>query len=60
MSDHFTGTNWCGNGDVAENYDDLGRNNETDACCREHDHCPTFIEAFATDFDLKNPFPFTM
>ncbi|KAL5015850.1 hypothetical protein ScPMuIL_005439 [Solemya velum] len=56
----YPGTNWCGNGDVAENYDDLGSNNETDACCREHDHCPTFIEAFATDFDLKNPFPFTI
>eukprot|EP00095_Tigriopus_kingsejongensis_P006692 maker-scaffold25_size650667-snap-gene-1.18 protein:Tk06692 transcript:maker-scaffold25_size650667-snap-gene-1.18-mRNA-1 annotation:"phospholipase a2 isozymes pa3a pa3b pa5" len=48
------GTNWCGLGDVAENYFDLGRNFYEDKCCRAHDHCPIKIDSKATRFGLKN------
>lgn len=37
-------TKWCGSGHIADSCDDLGIKNETDSCCREHDHCPyTYI-----------------
>ena len=33
-------TNWCGQGNVTKDCHHLGEDNETDACCREHDYCP--------------------
>lgn len=53
------GTKWCGAGNVSEGYDDLGPENETDACCREHDHCPDSIEKFGTKHGLENHSAFT-
>ena len=35
----FPGTLWCGPGETAGDPDALGPAGETDACCREHDHC---------------------
>ena len=40
----YVGTNWCGKGNVAENYHDLGRWSENDRCCRAHDYCPMQIK----------------
>lgn len=34
------GTLWCGPGDRAGSYWNLGSKAELDSCCREHDHCP--------------------
>lgn len=51
----FKGTKWCGNGDKASNDEDLGYFRETDACCREHDKCPTNIAGRETKYGLTNP-----
>ncbi|XP_077984305.1 phospholipase A2 isozymes PA3A/PA3B/PA5-like [Glandiceps talaboti] len=56
----YPGTKWCGKGDVAENNDDLGEYAGTDTCCRTHDHCTKYIEAFKTDFFAFNPLPYTV
>uniref|UniRef100_A0A1W7RA16 Phospholipase A2 n=1 Tax=Hadrurus spadix TaxID=141984 RepID=A0A1W7RA16_9SCOR len=50
----FPGTKWCGAGDVADDYDDLGIYEKTDKCCRTHDHCNDSIVGFETKYDLKN------
>lgn len=54
-----TGTKWCGSGNIAENYDDLGEYKDTDYCCREHDSCPDYIEAKGTKHGLTNTASFT-
>ncbi|KAG6449747.1 hypothetical protein O3G_MSEX006231 [Manduca sexta] len=51
----FPGTKWCGTGDIADNYDDLGSARETDMCCREHDHCSDLILGKETKYNLTNP-----
>ncbi|XP_077525069.1 uncharacterized protein LOC144136549 [Amblyomma americanum] len=56
----FPGTKWCGAGDVAKNYDDLGPARATDACCREHDHADDSIPAFQTKYGLRNTNLYTM
>ncbi|XP_070554226.1 phospholipase A2-like [Ptychodera flava] len=56
----YPGTKWCGKGDVAEDENDLGEFVATDKCCRQHDHCPRYIEAFSTDYNTFNPFPYTV
>ena len=56
----YTGTKWCGPGNDAEDYDELGRLNKTDACCREHDHCDTKIKRFRKRFHYFNWRAFTI
>ncbi|XP_035728061.1 uncharacterized protein LOC118444166 isoform X1 [Vespa mandarinia] len=40
----YPGTKWCGPGNHATSYDDLGHHTAEDACCREHDHCPITLK----------------
>ncbi|XP_041919790.1 mucin-22 [Alosa sapidissima] len=50
----YPGTLWCGAGNNAENYDQLGEFAETDNCCRVHDHCPHVIHAFSSNYGYTN------
>ncbi|OQR78187.1 hypothetical protein BIW11_06567 [Tropilaelaps mercedesae] len=36
----YPGTLWCGPGDSASSYSELGANTAVDRCCRNHDFCP--------------------
>ncbi|XP_068623882.1 phospholipase A2-like [Battus philenor] len=55
----FPGTKWCGPGNVADDYDDLGSKNGTDFCCRQHDSCPDVILAGESRYNLTNESFFT-
>ena len=48
------GTKWCGHGDIAESYDDLGILVKTDKCCRQHDHCDINIPAGGKKYGYRN------
>ncbi|XP_045172387.2 uncharacterized protein LOC123534282 [Mercenaria mercenaria] len=50
----FPGTKWCGKGDLAQCYDDLGDDHELDACCRDHDCCPFMIPPFSNKYGIFN------
>ncbi|XP_035226339.1 phospholipase A(2)-like, partial [Stegodyphus dumicola] len=47
-------TKWCGVGDIAESFEELGSQAEVDACCRAHDHCPVKLKAFRAGYGLIN------
>ncbi|XP_052069025.1 phospholipase A2-like [Mytilus californianus] len=47
-------TKWCGKGDRANNYDDLGKLDQLDSCCRTHDYCPISIKSFDTKYGILN------
>ncbi|XP_011687254.1 PREDICTED: uncharacterized protein LOC105449644 isoform X1 [Wasmannia auropunctata] len=55
----YPGTKWCGPGDVAKSYDDLGQHSAEDSCCREHDHCPFTIAPQQCIHGICNSSPFT-
>ena len=48
------GTKWCGLGNEAEAFQSVGVYTSSDTCCREHDHCPSKIKAFESDFGIFN------
>ncbi|XP_034942216.1 uncharacterized protein [Chelonus insularis] len=49
------GTQWCGRGNRATKYTNLGGFGKADACCRRHDTaCPFYIPAFETRYGLFN------
>lgn len=49
------GTQWCGRGDRATKYTNLGGFGVADACCRKHDTgCPFYIPAFETRYGVFN------
>ncbi|CAL8340433.1 unnamed protein product [Arctogadus glacialis] len=54
------GTLWCGSGNKALSYADLGAFTGTDSCCREHDHCQETILSFENKFGVFNTNIFTM
>ncbi|XP_052802821.1 uncharacterized protein LOC128233010 isoform X1 [Mya arenaria] len=56
----YPGTKWCGFQNVASNMQDLGVHNQTDACCRTHDHCPFYIDRFETKYHYYNKYPWTV
>ena len=53
---NIAGTKWCGLGNSAEDYDDLGENEAVDICCRAHDNCEPSLPflAYDPDLDLRN------
>ncbi|XP_034946609.1 phospholipase A2-like [Chelonus insularis] len=55
----FPGTRWCGSGNDASDYDDLGMFYKSDQCCRSHDSCALSIEAGKTLGRLINNGIFT-
>lgn len=54
LSGIIPGTKWCGTGDIANSYHDLGEDSNTDMCCRAHDLCPVKIRAYSKKYDLSN------
>ncbi|XP_066995686.2 group 3 secretory phospholipase A2 [Anabrus simplex] len=54
LSGILPGTKWCGTGDIAKTYYDLGSNTELDKCCRSHDLCPVKVRAFESRYNLTN------
>uniref|UniRef100_A0A667Z300 phospholipase A2 n=1 Tax=Myripristis murdjan TaxID=586833 RepID=A0A667Z300_9TELE len=54
------GTLWCGSGNKAPSYADLGVFSDTDSCCREHDQCKHTILSFQSNFGVFNSNIFTM
>uniref|UniRef100_A0A8C6KXG4 phospholipase A2 n=1 Tax=Nothobranchius furzeri TaxID=105023 RepID=A0A8C6KXG4_NOTFU len=54
------GTLWCGSGNKAPSYTDLGVFSNTDSCCREHDQCKHTILSFQSGFGVFNSNIFTM
>jgi len=48
------GTKWCGLGDEARSYNDIGPKFSVDNCCRAHDHCPVRIKPFHYGYGLIN------
>lgn len=49
-----SGTKWCGTGDIADTYGDLGDETTMDRCCRAHDLCPVKIRAYQNKYELIN------
>lgn len=50
----WPGTKWCGSGDMARDFHDLGTEYEMDMCCRTHDHCPKKIRAYVERYNVTN------
>ncbi|XP_044017794.1 uncharacterized protein LOC122858750 [Aphidius gifuensis] len=49
------GTQWCGKGNRATKYTNLGGFSKADTCCRRHDKaCPFYIPSFETRYGLFN------
>jgi secretory phospholipase A2 len=53
------GTKWCGPGNIANSYDDLGTRVATDMCCRDHDNCDDHLNPGSCKNGLCNTSIFT-
>lgn len=54
------GTKWCGTGDIAKSFDDVGPEHPaTDRCCRDHDFCFDTMKPRTCKHGLCNDSPFT-
>lgn len=54
------GTKWCGPGNTASSYNDLGKHRDTDFCCRDHDHCEEIVEPTTSLHGIHNSGMFPM
>ncbi|XP_055681716.1 phospholipase A2 hemilipin isoform X2 [Lutzomyia longipalpis] len=54
LSGIIPGTKWCGTGDIATTYHDLGMEAPMDMCCRTHDLCPVKVRAYQKRYNLNN------
>ncbi|KAF5283493.1 hypothetical protein FQR65_LT13881 [Abscondita terminalis] len=54
LSGIIPGTKWCGTGDIAMDYFDLGAEPLVDRCCRAHDLCPVKVRAYSQRYNLTN------
>nr|P16354.3 RecName: Full=Phospholipase A2 isozymes PA3A/PA3B/PA5; Short=PLA2; AltName: Full=Phosphatidylcholine 2-acylhydrolase [Heloderma suspectum] len=54
------GTLWCGAGNAASDYSQLGTEKDTDMCCRDHDHCENWISALEYKHGMRNYYPSTI
>lgn len=54
----YPGTKWCGPGNNADNFTDLGQHAKEDRCCREHDHCPKYLRPHLCERGICNKSPF--
>ncbi|XP_051973883.1 group 3 secretory phospholipase A2 [Xyrauchen texanus] len=54
------GTMWCGSGNRATDFSELGVFQETDNCCRDHDHCKDTIASFSYNHGIFNTNIFTL
>ncbi|KAM6110677.1 protein PROCA1 [Pterocles gutturalis] len=50
----YPGTLWCGAGSNADAYEQLGEHQDTDRCCRDHDHCQHVIYPFTSRYGYRN------
>lgn len=48
------GTKWCGVDDKADNYNDLGKYERLDKCCRAHDGCAMSLKPGKSGWGLTN------
>ncbi|KAF2889210.1 hypothetical protein ILUMI_16963 [Ignelater luminosus] len=55
----FPGTLFCGQDNIAKSPEQLGLFNDTDSCCRDHDHCEQSIPAGEKKYGLSNTGLFT-
>jgi secretory phospholipase A2 len=56
----YNGTFWCGPGNIATNYEQLGEIKDVDECCRTHDNnCSYYIRGRSEKYGLINYVPFT-
>lgn len=55
----YPGTKWCGPGNIASNYDELGVHSAEDNCCREHDGCPNALSKGQCRQGVCNNSPYT-
>jgi len=51
----FPGTLWCGRGQIAKSFNELGVLYKEDRCCRAHDFCPVEVNSFT----LSNLSPYS-
>lgn len=56
MKIYDAGTKWCGPGNTASDYDDLGDLIQTDSCCRDHDHCDSMASGESKNNLTNNDF----
>ncbi|XP_044763120.1 phospholipase A2 isoform X1 [Coccinella septempunctata] len=55
----YPGTKWCGPGNKADNYSDIGYHIKEDKCCREHDFCDKYLKPGDCERGICNKSPFT-